>query len=120
MSALFVHTVFVLAVFGTKVIIALWAIYYLFPSGRSCPECDAETFPVQTSRSRRVWGVLLFLGRVRLRWCPECSWEGWTRYAPHPVPLVQATPVEGPAGRPRSLLLRLTRSRPGASGTNHE
>ncbi len=103
MTALLVHTLFVLAVFGTKIIIALWAIYYLFPAGRSCPECDAETLPLQRSRSRRLWGALLFLGKVRLRWCPECSWEGWSRHAPQPVPLVQPSPLEDPADHPRSL-----------------
>jgi hypothetical protein len=103
MTALLLHTIFVLAVLGTKVILALWVIYYLFPSSGTCPECDGETYPIQRSTSRRVWGVVLFLGKVRLRWCPECSWEGWARHSSAPASLPRATRLADPADRPGSL-----------------
>lgn len=88
---------FVFAVIGTKLLVALWAIYYLFPGGRSCPACDAETIPIQMSFAHRLFGALFFLGKVRRRWCLECAWDGFARrpsgYAlgtadlptPHPV-----------------------------------
>jgi hypothetical protein len=102
-TPLLLHIVFVVAVFGTKVILALWVIYYLFPAGRACPECDAETYPVQRSVSRRLWGALLFLGKVRLRWCPECSWEGWARRGSEPASLPHSAPLNDPADRPGSV-----------------
>jgi hypothetical protein len=103
MTALLLHTLFVFAVLGTKVILALWVIYYLFPSGKACPECDAETYSIERSASRRFWGAVLFLGRVRLRWCPECSWEGWARRGPSQASRLHPARLEAPADRPGSL-----------------
>ncbi|HEY7461166.1 MAG TPA: hypothetical protein VIC59_04765 [Gemmatimonadota bacterium] len=101
MRALLVHSLFVIAVLGTKVILALWIIYYLFPGDRCCPRCDAETLPLQMTRSQRLWGALLFLGKVRSRWCPECCWEGFSRRVPGTLPVLPPSPVEHHAGRPR-------------------
>ncbi len=79
MSTLLLHATFVVAVLGSKLILALWVIYYLFPADRTCPDCDAETLPLCMARSQRLWGALLFLGKVRRRWCPDCTWEGSVR-----------------------------------------
>jgi hypothetical protein len=103
MATLVAHLVFVFAVFGTKIVLALWAIYYLFPAGKPCPDCDAETLPIQLSASQRFWGVLLVLGRVRRRWCPECAWEGFARRSPAAAVLPSATRIEDAAGRSESL-----------------
>ena len=76
---LLLHLAFVFAVLGTKIVLALWAIYYLLPAGGACPECDGETLPLQMGLPRRVAGALLFLGQVRRRWCPVCAWDGFVR-----------------------------------------
>jgi RNA polymerase subunit RPABC4/transcription elongation factor Spt4 len=107
MSGLLGHAVFVFAVLGSKLIIALWAIYYLFPADRSCPVCNEETLAIQTRASRisgwRTCGSLLFLGKVRTRWCPACSWEGFTRPLSPPAPVLERSLVEDPADHPSSL-----------------
>lgn len=99
MTALLAHTLFVIAVLGTKVVIALWAIYYLFPADRSCPRCDAETFSVQSNGSQRLCGILLFLAKVHRRWCPECAWEGFARPMPSLRPVSPPPSVVDHAGR---------------------
>lgn len=71
--------VFVFAVLGSKLLLAVWAIYHLFPNGPGCPECSGETLPMRMGPSRRAGSLLLFLGRVGVRWCPECGWEGYAR-----------------------------------------
>jgi hypothetical protein len=85
MAELFIHVVFVFAVLGTKLIIALWVIYYLFPDTRTCPECAEQTIPLQMDWLERFCGSLLFLGKVRRRWCPECAWEGFARRCRTPM-----------------------------------
>jgi hypothetical protein len=108
MNALIGHTVFVLAVLGTKLVVALWAIYYLFPGDRSCPVCNEETLSIQTRAARisswRFCGSILFLGKVHTRWCPACSWEGFSRPLPPPAPVRERSLVEDPADHPGSLL----------------
>ena len=82
MSQLLLHLAFVFVVVGVKIVVALWAIYYLFPSEATCPQCDGETLALQMPFLRRAAGALLFLGQVSLRWCPECTWHGFTRGRP--------------------------------------
>ena len=79
MGTAFLHLGFVFAVLGSKLLIAVYVIYHLFPNGSSCPECSGETLPIQMGLPRRAGSLLLFLGRVSVRWCPECRWEGYAR-----------------------------------------
>jgi hypothetical protein len=73
------HVAFVFAVLGSKLLIAVWAIYHLFPNGSGCPECSGDTLAMRMGPARRAGSLLLFLGRVGVRWCPECGWEGYAR-----------------------------------------
>jgi hypothetical protein len=102
------HLVFVAAVLGTKVVLALWIIYYLFPSDSSCPDCDGETLPIQMRAARdgawRLVGAALFLGKVRLRWCPSCEWEGFARPVRRTLPVPSLSGMEHPADHPTPLL----------------
>jgi hypothetical protein len=52
--------------------------YHALPRGRSCPNCAQETIPV-VSRALRI--VLKVVPRLTLqrRWCPTCSWDGYSR-----------------------------------------
>jgi hypothetical protein len=104
MGALVGHLVFVFAVLGSKVMVALWAIYYLFPADRSCPVCNEDTLAIEMRASRipgwRSVGRFLFLRKVHTRWCPACSWEGFSRPLPPPSPVVERSLVEDPALRP--------------------
>ncbi len=75
------YIVFFFVAFGSKLLLALLTIYFLFPSDAACPGCDGETLLVRMSRGGRALS-LVFLGRVRSRWCPRCRWEGLTRPAP--------------------------------------
>ena len=79
MSTALLHVAFVIALQGYKQHIAGRAIYHLFPNGSGCPECSGETLPLRMGLSRRAGSLLLFLGRVGVRWCPECGWEGYAR-----------------------------------------
>ncbi|MFN2433616.1 MAG: hypothetical protein ABR599_12525 [Gemmatimonadota bacterium] len=99
MADLLLHVGFVFAVLGTKLLLALWAIYYLLPGGGSCPECNAETLPLQMGWPRRVAGALLFLGRVRRRWCPACAWDGFVRPSPPSLRLRREIPSPDSADR---------------------
>jgi len=101
MASLLLHVVFVFAVLGTKLMLALWVIYHLFPGGKSCPECDRETIPLQMNFAERAFGALLFLGKVRRRWCPECAWDGLARASSSSrVASPPSIPVRTPVDRP--------------------
>lgn len=72
--------------FGSKVLLAMAMIYFLFPADRVCSECDGETLPVRMGPVGR--GVSrVMLGRLQRRWCPRCGWEGMARTGrrPHPA-----------------------------------
>lgn len=100
MTSILLHAAFVFAVLGSKLMIALWAIYYLLPGGRSCPACDAETIPLEMGLPHRLCGALFFLGKVRRRWCPECAWDGFVRRSLEPVFLQRPLTAGDPADRP--------------------
>jgi hypothetical protein len=70
--------------FGAKVILAFAMIYILLPSETSCAQCDEETLLIRTNRLARM-GFALSLGRVQLRWCPRCGWEGLARRGARPA-----------------------------------
>ncbi|MBA2563937.1 MAG: hypothetical protein H0V09_00765 [Gemmatimonadetes bacterium] len=89
MVTLLLHVCFVFVVLGSKLLIALWVIYYLFPRSRECPRCDADTLSLRMGWVRRLAGGFLFLGRVGYRWCAECGWTGFVRHS---------SPLERPAG----------------------
>lgn len=77
---------FFFVAFGSKVLLAMAMIYFLFPADRVCSECDGETLPVRMGAVGR--GVSrIMLGRLQRRWCPRCGWEGMTRTGrrPHPA-----------------------------------
>lgn len=99
MADLLLHATFVFAVLGTKLVLALWAIYYLFPDTRACPACDAETLAVAMPPAQRLLGLLLFLGQVRRRWCPECGWDGFVRAPAARLPAPTPLPARDPADR---------------------
>lgn len=72
--------------FGSKLLLAMAMIYFLFPADRVCSECDGETLPVRMGAVGRGASRLM-LGRLQRRWCPRCGWEGMTRTGrtPHPA-----------------------------------
>jgi hypothetical protein len=72
------YLLFFFVAFGAKAVLALVTIYYIFPSERSCPECDGDTLPLRMSLPGRAVARLL-MGRIERRWCPRCRWEGMTR-----------------------------------------
>lgn len=77
---------FFFVAFGSKVLLAMAMIWFLFPADRVCSECDGETLPVRMGGFGRAASRLM-LGRLQRRWCPRCGWEGMTRTgrAPHPA-----------------------------------
>jgi len=93
------YLLFIFVAFGSKLVLALLTIYYLFPSDASCPGCDGETLLVRMSRGGRLLS-LVFLGRVRSRWCPRCRWEGLTR--PRAAPAHRRVPRVVPMRSPNS------------------
>jgi hypothetical protein len=101
MADLLLHVAFVFVVVIVKLLVALWVIYYLFPPGRACPQCDAETLPVQMGLARRVSGGIFFFGRVRCRWCPECTWQGFVRSPARSQPATRPVATADPADRTR-------------------
>jgi hypothetical protein len=86
---------FFFVAFGAKALLALVTIYYIFPSERSCPECDGDTLPLRMSAPGRL-AARLMRGRIGRRWCPRCGWDGMVRTELHDP----AAP-EPAAGRPR-------------------
>jgi hypothetical protein len=94
------HVAFVFAVLGSKLLIGLWIIYNILPADRRCSDCGAETLLVHQGLSRRQAG-LLFLGKVQLRWCPECSATGFTRPIPRIARLLQEAREPDHADRTR-------------------
>jgi hypothetical protein len=52
--------------------------YRSLPRGHACPNCVQETIPL-LSHSLRAIKQLLPTFTVQRRWCPVCSWEGFTR-----------------------------------------
>jgi hypothetical protein len=78
---------------------ALWAamlispfvlLYVFLPTGRDCPRCSHETFPIRSRMLRLVRSV------VGLRWCAACGWEGVTRHgaARRPLPMLEVVPED--------------------------
>jgi hypothetical protein len=55
------------------VVLSLVVTFLALPTSADCPECGAETVPLQTG-----WGRI---GRRLLirRWCMHCRWEGHAR-----------------------------------------
>jgi hypothetical protein len=92
------YLLFFFVAFGAKAVLALVTIYCIFPTERSCPECDGDTLPLRMSRLGRLVARLL-LRRVERRWCPRCGWDGMTRTArrePGPVSLAVGTETRAP------------------------
>jgi hypothetical protein len=52
--------------------------YRSLPRGQSCPNCAQETFPLISHTLRAIKFMLPGLSVYR-RWCPVCSWEGYSR-----------------------------------------
>lgn len=80
---------FFFVAFFAKLGLAIAMCYLIFPSERTCDECNAETLPVRMGPGGRLLAKLM-LGRLQRRWCPRCGWEGITRtaatdaHAPYP------------------------------------
>lgn len=75
---------------GAKLLLALVMIYFLLPKERSCAGCDGETLLVGGGRGDRLRRRLSF-GRLQLRWCPGCGWQGLARCPPPPPARANAT-----------------------------
>ena len=69
---------FFFVAFVAKLLLAMAMCYFIFPSDRTCDECNAETLPVRMGPLGRGMSRLM-LGRLQRRWCPRCGWEGITR-----------------------------------------
>lgn len=80
---------FFFVAFFAKLGLAMAMCYLIFPSERTCDECNAETLPVRMGLAGRLMSRVM-LGRLQKRWCPRCGWEGITRtgaldaHAPYP------------------------------------
>jgi hypothetical protein len=73
-------------------LISPFVLLYLFlPSGRECPRCAGETFPIRSRLLRP------FRSMATLRWCMACGWEGLTRHAVirRPLPKLEVVPDDG-------------------------
>ncbi len=77
---LYYWLLFFFIAFGAKVLLAFAMVYLLLPTDTSCSQCDEETLLIRTNPVGRA-GFALSFGRVQLRWCPRCGWEGLTRRA---------------------------------------
>jgi hypothetical protein len=78
------YLLFFFVAFGSKAVLAMVTIYFIFPSERSCPECDGATIPLRMGAAGRMLSWML-RGTVERRWCPRCRWEGMTRTGQLPV-----------------------------------
>jgi hypothetical protein len=92
--------VFIFVAFVAKFFLAVAMCYLIFPSERTCDECNAETLPVRMGWFGRTLSRMM-MGRLQRRWCPGCGWEGMTRTAGHtaPAPLPLADGPGSPAHR---------------------
>lgn len=55
--------------------------YRALPRGHACPNCAQETLPLVSFALRILKRVLPNFAVVQRRWCPTCSWEGFSRDA---------------------------------------
>lgn len=62
--------------------VALAAAARRAPAHRHCPSCGEDTRTVQPPS----WLRRRLAGRIDLRWCPACGWEGPGRAGPEWVP----------------------------------
>ena len=75
---LLTYLLYFFVAFISKAILALVTCYLIFPTERSCDECDGETLPVRMGPVGRT-ASRLTRGTLQRRWCPRCGWEGITR-----------------------------------------
>jgi hypothetical protein len=80
---------------GSKILLAVIAVYMLIPRDAACTLCDAQLLPLQHARGT---DRLLRLLRLQRRWCMECRRESLTRRLALPV-ADQPAPV--PVAEPR-------------------
>lgn len=66
-------------IFVLRILAATLVFFWILPSGRRCPVCDALTVHVQ-SRVERV------MPWYRSSWCLGCGWEGLLKREPRPAP----------------------------------
>jgi len=69
---------FFFVAFFAKLGLAMAMCYLIFPSERTCDECNAETLPVRMGPGGRLLARVM-RGRLQKRWCPRCGWQGITR-----------------------------------------
>ena len=82
---------------GSKLLLAVIAVYLLIPRDAACTLCDAELLPLQHPRGT---DRLLRLLRLQRRWCMECRRESLTRRLSLPVAdQTAALPVAEPRVR---------------------
>ena len=77
---MFLWISFIFIAFVSKLLLGTVMCYLIFPSERTCDECDAETLPVRMGVGGRMLQKML-IGKLQRRWCPRCGWEGYTRTA---------------------------------------
>lgn len=77
------YLTFFFVAFGSKLLLALAMIYLVFPSDRSCSQCDGETIALRMGRLGRA-ATRMLGGALQRRWCPRCGWEGFTRTGRQP------------------------------------
>jgi hypothetical protein len=80
---------FFFVAFFAKLGLAAAMCYLIFPTERTCDECNGETLPVRMGLAGRLMSRVM-MGRLQKRWCPRCGWQGITRtgamdaHAPYP------------------------------------
>jgi hypothetical protein len=90
------YVIFIFVAFVAKLLLAGAMIYLLFPTERSCVECDYDTLHVRPAATGRTLSFCS-AGRLQWRWCPRCGWQGWARTsAPPREPRMQPMPVSAP------------------------
>lgn len=77
-SAVLLFATYLVLVIALPIVLSAAIGYRALPRGHACPNCAQETIPLLSHLLRAVRVVLPSVS-VQRRWCPVCSWEGFSR-----------------------------------------
>jgi hypothetical protein len=120
-EAVLLFGVYLVLVIALPLILSAAIAFQALPRGRCCPNCAQATIPVVSRAIRALLKIVPGLTLQR-RWCPTCSWDGYSRqsslrvapaYAGAPAPARQTQPVRTLelGGRPWHVMLEYWRER---------
>lgn len=101
-------TIYLFVVVALPLTLGLIVSYRGMPRDRHCPQCGNETVQIRTAITRAFALLLPHLG-FQMRWCGQCSWEGYARVKQTivpPVPQIAQSAVPLPARGCRTEALR--------------